>query len=335
MRVCHLQLSRAACRQLLAPVLMTVGVFGCSMMQASMHVSHVPHLVTTEDTPAMPVPIRIEAADPGSIALSIRSANPSLVPESNAAFSGAGAERTLVVTPASNESGQAFLELRAITDSMCVTQAFTVTVNAVNDAPTMSPISDQVIPEDATALVLSLSIGDVETPAASLSVTCTSLDPELIPNDAITVAGGGSRRSVTLKPRPGRSGVARVQVNVSDGEAGTAQEFEVSVGRVNRVPLVNAGPDQTLLLTNATMLNGSATDEEMDSVRVRWSQVAGPSDVEFANASALNTMVRFGSPGVYTFRLTASDDTLTASDDVRIVVGQTMARTEGKRRKNR
>ena len=335
MRVCPLPLWRAASRRWFAPALCAWAVFSQAAAGAPPVVSRVPNLVTAEDTPAMAAPIRIEAPDASAVSLSIRSSNPALAPESSAILSGIGAERVLLVTPAPNESGEAVLELCAGDGTSSVTQSFTVTVTAVNDTPTMSRIPDQVIPEGAPAPVISFSIGDVETPAASLAVTCTSLDPELIASEGMRLAGAGPRRTITAKARAGKSGTARVRVSVSDGEASASQEFSMAIGNVNRAPLVNAGQDQTLFLTNATHLNGSATDEEAGNVSASWSVVSGPASVEFANANAFNTTARFAAPGLYTLRLTAFDGALSASDDVCIIVGQRMARTEGKGRKSR
>ena len=97
------------------------------------------------------------------------------------------------------------------------------------------------------------------------------------------------------------------------------RDFEIRVGRVNHA-LANAGPDQTVFGTNVTFLSGTATDDTSDRLTTSWSVVAGPSDVEFANASSLNTAVRFRTHGVYTLRLSVSDGELSDTDDVTLVV---------------
>ena len=53
-------------------------------------------------------------------------------------------------------------------------QTFTVTVTAVNDAPTLAPLANVTTPEDTATAPMAFTIGDVETPAAALTVTATS-----------------------------------------------------------------------------------------------------------------------------------------------------------------
>ena len=54
---------------------------------------------------------------------------------------------------------------------------FVLTVTAVNDPPTISDVADQTVAEDTATGALAFTVGDVETPAASLTVTATSVEP--------------------------------------------------------------------------------------------------------------------------------------------------------------
>jgi MBG domain/MBG domain (YGX type)/Viral BACON domain len=91
----------------------------------------------------------------------------------------------------------------------------------------------------------------------------------------------------------------------------------------NSVPVVDAGPDQVVLLEGGSAtanLNGSATDEDGDPLTNTWTAVSGPGPVVFDYLNALDTTVNFNVPGVYTLRLTASDGPATTNDDVVITV---------------
>jgi hypothetical protein len=91
----------------------------------------------------------------------------------------------------------------------------------------------------------------------------------------------------------------------------------------NRAPVVNAGPDQTILPGNAATLDGTVTDDGLPSppaLTTRWSTVSGPGTVTFGDANAVDTTATFSAEGVYVLRLTASDGELLASDDVTITV---------------
>ena len=69
------------------------------------------------------------------------SSNVALVPNANIVLSGTGAERTLTVTPAANQAGTATITVTVSDGTASTPQTFTVTVTAVNDAPTLAPIA--------------------------------------------------------------------------------------------------------------------------------------------------------------------------------------------------
>jgi hypothetical protein len=304
---------------------------------AVLSLRQLPDVATAEDTPSQPLPVRITRGDEKRpVSFIVKSSNPHLVSETNVQFREAGHETLMVVTPAANEAGKSLVSVCATDGITTTTQSFNVTVTAVNDAPTLSKIPDQVIPEGASMPAIPFSAGDVETPAASLIITAMSSDSDLLPKDAIVLAGEGATRTLKASPKLGSSGTVRVTLTVSDGEASTARDFEIRVGSVNHAPLANAGPDQTVFRTNATCLTGTATDDTSDRLTTSWSVVAGPSDVEFANASSLNTTVRFRTHGLYTLRLSVSDGELSDTDDVTITAASgAVARIEDSGRKRR
>lgn len=92
----------------------------------------------------------------------------------------------------------------------------------------------------------------------------------------------------------------------------------------NQAPVVNAGADQTITLPATAALSGSATDDGLPNppgaVSRTWSKVSGPGTVTFGNASAASTTASFSQAGVYVLRLTASDGSLQAMDEVQIAV---------------
>jgi hypothetical protein len=296
------------------------------------HLSRIPDITASEDTPTAPVPFFISGLDADQpVGLLVSSSDPTLLPEANVRFGRSGDAHALVITPAPNQSGRGLLHLQATDGSLVATQSFSVTVNSINDAPTVSRVADQIILETATAATVSFSIGDVETPAASLIVTVASSNPALLPPQSMIVSGKGATRILTLQRAGGESGSATVTVTVSDGEASTSQQFQVTVGDVNRPPLVNAGPDQVITGTNAALLNGTATDDSAARLITSWSVVAPSAHVSFVDANALNTTAYFEHPGIYTLRLTASDGELSGSDDITVVVAEAqLAAIQGK-----
>ena len=110
----------------------------------------------------------------GSLVVTGSSNNTALVPNANIILGGSGASRTVSITPLGNQNGMATITL-TVNDGIATTQTtFQVTVNTVNDLPTITSIANQTINEDNSTGVLAFTVGDVETPLATLSVTGSS-----------------------------------------------------------------------------------------------------------------------------------------------------------------
>src|SRR5439155_23536998 len=90
----------------------------------------------------------------------------------------------------------------------------------------------------------------------------------------------------------------------------------------NQAPTANAGSNITLTLpTNSTTLTGSGTDADGTIASYAWSKINGPATFTIANANAATTGLSNLVQGVYTFRLTVTDNSgATATDDVTVTV---------------
>ena len=118
----------------------------------------------------------------------------------------------------------------------------TITVNAVNDRPTITPdIPNKTILEDSDTGEISFTIGDAESAAGDLTVTVSSSDTTLVPNDNLILGGSGADRTIKVKPAANRSGgPATITLTVSDGSGPGSQSatetFDVTVTPVNDAP---------------------------------------------------------------------------------------------------
>jgi len=178
-----------------------------------------------------------------TLTVTASSSTPSLIPNPLVTYTSPSSTGTLTLRSTTNATGSAVITV-TVNDGQSVnntvTRTFNVTVRGLNDAPTVSAISDQNIDQNTSTPFLPFSIGDIETPAANLLVTATSSNPTLVPTNNIILGGTGAGRSVQVTPATNQSGNAIIAILVSDGNGGTATEvFTVFVNSVNQQPTID------------------------------------------------------------------------------------------------
>jgi hypothetical protein len=111
-------------------------------------------------------------------------------------------------------------------------------------------------------------------------------------------------------------------VNPSEND-GLLLEYGVpSAVPTNLPPVVNAGPDVTIVSTSAAGLAGTAGDDGMPGgpLAIQWSLVSGPGTATFTAPSQAATNASFSTPGSYTCQLSAFDGEFTRTDTVVVTV---------------
>jgi hypothetical protein len=116
-----------------------------------------------------------------------------------------------------------------------------------------------------------------------------------------------------------------VAVRVDDGTGlSDDQSWTLEIAPANLAPVVDAGPDQTVVLPERSVtLTGSVTDDGRPlgaALDIVWSQVSGPTEAILSSGGTASTTVTFARTGVYVFRLSANDTELTGFDEVRVSV---------------
>ena len=182
----------------------------------------------------------------GSLTLTRTSSNTALVPVANIVFGGSGANRTVTVTPAANQSGTTTIRITVSDGAATAFDEFVLTVAAVNDAPTISNIANRTVNEDTSTGAVAFTVGDVETAAGSLTLTRTSSNTALVPVANIVFGGSGANRTVTVTPAANQSGTATIRITVSDGTATAFDEFVLTVAAVNDAPTISNIANRTI-----------------------------------------------------------------------------------------
>jgi hypothetical protein len=198
-----------------------------------------PDQVTDEDTPTPFIPFTVEDVDSpvGAITVSATSSNQTLVPNANILLGGSGGNRTIRLTPATNQFGTTLITIQASDGQTNITRTFLLTVNSVNDRPTISGLADRTIDEDTGTGPLAITLGDLETPVGSLTLSGSASNPTLVPTANIVFGGSGANRTVTVTPAANQFGTATVTVSVTDGNLGSASTaFVLTVLSVNDPP---------------------------------------------------------------------------------------------------
>ncbi len=186
---------------------------------------------TNEDTSTGAIAVTIGDAEtaPASLTVTRASSNTALVPLASVVLGGSGANRTVTVTPAANQSGTATITVTVSDGAMTASDTFVVTVNPVNDPPAITDIASQSILQNSSTPALGFTLADLETPAASLTLTGASSNQTLVPDANIVFGGSGSNRTVTVTPAANQTGTAIITVTVSDGSLTNGDTFVLAV----------------------------------------------------------------------------------------------------------
>ncbi|EOK5797764.1 tandem-95 repeat protein [Vibrio parahaemolyticus] len=202
-------------------------------------------IATTQEDTAVTIDVLPNDTDVDGDKLSIQSAT---VPEAQGKVE--IVDGKLVFTPAENFNGQAEITY-TVTDGQLTDEAkVTVTVNPVNDAPTIKVDAVESITEDAVStdtVVATLTVRDTDTPEDQLTVSLENNSNGyfvLVGNEVkLTQAGVDAVNNDELNLKD-----LSISASVSDGVNPTANDSDsLIVNRVNDAPTVeNAIADQVL-----------------------------------------------------------------------------------------
>jgi fibronectin type III domain protein len=173
--------------------------------------------------------------------VSARSSNPRVVPSEYVLLGGTGNQRSLMIVPQLDQSGQSEITVDVRDAQGAVTSMrFSVDVEALNDTPVVFPIADQVVRENTTIVNVPVYVFDAESHPNDLFVVAATVNPLLIDYDSITVTGEGNVRTLSFAPRTGATGPGVMQVYVMDPEGDYSMtEFTVQLQGVNDPPTIS------------------------------------------------------------------------------------------------
>ena len=234
-------------------------------------------------------------SDEQTLRVTASSNNTGLIPQPSISYNSPNSTGQLWFTPLADQYGSAIItvtvedagndnDLNTSGDNLTYSRTFTVTVNPVNDAPLLDPISDVVIDEDSSQQSIDLTGIDAGGgESQNLRVTARSYYTSLIPTPTVDYNTPNSTGTVRFTPRPNQFGTTILTVTVEDGgddnDLNTSgdnltytRSFAVTVNPVNDTPLLDPISDvvidedageQTIDLTGI-----DAGGEESQNLRV-------------------------------------------------------------------
>ncbi len=167
-----------------------------------------------------------------------------------------------------------------ISDSAAAT--IKITINAVEDPPSIDDIPDQHTREDTPILAIPFNVregGGDDEHSQILMVSTGSSNPQLIPPSNIRINfsdGTGPARGGTLDITPikDRYGTALITVEVTDGRITTSTTFSVTIDPVDDPPVITKISDQRMDKDTRVATipfsadEGGAADEDAQSLTV-------------------------------------------------------------------
>jgi len=272
-----------------------------------------------------------------TVTVTASSDNPTLIPAPTVDYTSPDTTGTLTYTPATGASGTAHLTVLVQddggtadggVDTTAVT--FTVTVRFVNTAPTLNPLANLTMNENAgqqTVNLTGISAGDADDAGQTLTVTAASSNTGLIPTPTVTYTSPNATGTLTFTPVANQYGTATLTVTVQDN-GGTAnggvdtitRSCTVTVNLVNHAPTLDPIADQTVdteaglqTLTLTGIGPGGAGEESGQLVTVTATSsnpalIANPTVSGSGATRTLSYRPVGGQNGTVTITVTAKDN---------------------------
>jgi alpha-tubulin suppressor-like RCC1 family protein len=215
-------------------------------------------------------------SDPNELSFIITSSNKYVIPNdsANLSLSGTGINRSLFIKPKADQVGSVriTIETRDL-DNLFDQTSFMVTVQNINDPPTISNIDDMEIKENTSSDPIEFTIHDAELAAENLFLTVTSENELVVPNNInhIKLEGQDTNRTLTIIPLEDTIGETMIRIQLSDGEIPVWESFTLKVVPQNFPPEISPIGPQVTEVGNALKISFTVHDAEMPSYLIKLS----------------------------------------------------------------
>jgi len=242
-----------------------------------------------------------------TLTVTAASSNPALIPTPVVSYTSPNSTGSLSLTPAAFGFGSTTITV-TVNDNAgsnnIITRTFVVTVNPVNQPPTLNTLANVTINEGASAQTVNLSgiTSGATNESQTLTVTASSSNPALIPTPTVSYTSPNTTGSISFAPLGLGFGSSTITVTVNDGGASNnvvSRSFIVTVTPVNQAPTLNAIANVTVIensgaqTVNLSGISSGATNEAqtltVTAVSSNTAVVANPT-VTYTSPNATGTL---------------------------------------------
>jgi hypothetical protein len=263
------------------------------------------------------------------------SSNPGLIPNPSVSYTSPNATGTLTFTPVPYEFGAATVTVTVndgAASNNVTSRSFSVTVYPVNQAPTLNPLANVVLNQNASLQTIALtgiSCGATNE-NQTLTVSASSSNQALIPTPAVNYTSPNTSGTLTFTPVANASGSASILVTVNDGATSNNVATQSFIVTVNKPPFISSINDLAIATGTDTgpipfTIGDTETAPALLSVTSSSSDplLVPNSAIVFGGTGANRTVTVTpvtGQTGLVSIALSVSDGLATASTSFQLTV---------------
>ena len=297
------------------------GIFTVTGGNTPPNISNLSDQTIPEDSSTSPLSFTVGDSETPASALVVTasSSNTNLVTASSISFGGNAVNRTVVITPATNQFGSSIIAI-IVTDASggTASNSFQLNVTPVNDAPLLVSPGIHTVNEGQTLLVTN-SASDVDGPALSFSLAGAPAGA------TINAATGVFSWNPTEADGPGTN---LIKIIVRDGGSpslSATQTLTVVVNEINVAPFLQPIADRIIYQDTTLIITNVATDPDSPANQIHYSLSNAPIGAVIQPLTGVFTWTPTAGQADTTNQITviATDDgtpALSASDTFQVVV---------------
>ncbi|MDB6026493.1 MAG: hypothetical protein JWM68_2716 [Verrucomicrobiales bacterium] len=241
----------------------------CCTFNSAPTLSTINDQTINEDVSTGSIGITVNDAEtaPGSLNLTASSSNTNVVTNSRLVLGGTGANRTLSITPNTNQFGTSTITVSVSDGVLANSTAFLLTVNSLNDAPVLAAVSNRTIVEGTTVLITN-SATDVDTVLNQLTFALATNAP-----GGATINSNTGVFSWTPTEAQGPS-TNSISIIVSDNGAPSLSDiktFSVVVTESNSAPVLAVISNQNIVEGATLVVTNTGTDADIPANPLTYS----------------------------------------------------------------